>query len=97
MSEITQEGNIFANETARDPAGLVGTNQMMYNFKKTGREGPGANFIINIQQSNRAPVCRVQRSPFLNNKVITSERKEMGKCPSLKEKFKTVNKSGARR
>ena len=50
MSEITQEGNIFVNinEAAGDPAGLAGTNHMMYNFKKTGREAPGANFIINI-------------------------------------------------
>ena len=48
MSEIAQVGDNFANEAAGDPAGLVGTNHMMYNFKKTGREGPGANFIINI-------------------------------------------------
>ena len=87
MSEITQEGNIIANEAARDPAGLVGTNHIMYYLKKTGREGPGANFLSTFNRAIGRQFAGFKRSPFLNNKVITPEHKEMGKCPSLKRKI----------
>ena len=70
---------------------------MMYNFKKMGREGPGANFIILINKVIGRQFAGFKRSPFLKNKLITPDRKEMGKCQSPKEKFKTDNKSGAKR